>query len=233
MSLKIEQDHNRFKDIIRGKVKKNLRKYISQSDMIGKKGKKFVNIPVPQIDLPRFKYGNNQGGVGQGDGEEGDHIGQGDGKDGGIGQAGEAAGKHITEVEVTFDELADMLAEELELPRIEPKGNNALDSTYNKYTGIRRTGPESLHHYRRTFKEALKRQIASGTYNKDNPIIIPIKEDKRYKSWKTVTKPLSNALILYMMDVSGSMWDEQKNIVRTIMMELKLVILFMMQLHKK
>ena len=213
--MKIEQDHNRFKDIVRGRIKKNLRKYISHSDMIGKKGKEFVNIPVPQIDLPKFKYGKNQGGIGQGEGQEGDPVGQGDGDEGGIGQAGEGAGQHLTEVEVSFDELADMLAEELELPRIEPRGNKQLESKYDKYTGIRRTGPESLHHYKRTFKEALKRQISLGTYNPDKPVIIPIKDDKRYKSWNTITEPQSNALIVYMMDVSGSMWDEQKNIVRT------------------
>ena len=43
---------------------------------------------------------------------------------------------------------------------------------------------------------------------------MPIHEDKRYLSWKTKAKPESNALILYMMDVSGSMGDEQKEIVR-------------------
>jgi uncharacterized sporulation protein YeaH/YhbH (DUF444 family) len=213
--MKIEQDHNRFKEIIRGKIKKNLRKYISHSDMIGKKGKEYVNIPVPQIDLPRFKYGKNNKGLGQGEGNEGDQIGEGEEGQGGIGQAGEAPGKHLVDVEVTFEELAEMLAEELELPRIEPKGNKSLDSTFDKYSGIRRTGPESLHHFKRTFQQALKRHIASRTYDPENPVIIPIKDDKRYKSWKTISVPKSNALILYMMDVSGSMWDEQKNIVRT------------------
>ena len=43
---------------------------------------------------------------------------------------------------------------------------------------------------------------------------MPIHEDKRYLSWKTKQKPESNAVILYMMDVSGSMGDEQKEIVR-------------------
>src|SRR5207244_12245293 len=47
-----------------------------------------------------------------------------------------------------------------------------------------------------------------------NPYIVPIHEDKRFLSWKTKQRPESNALILYMMDVSGSMGDEQKEIVR-------------------
>jgi uncharacterized protein len=60
----------------------------------------------------------------------------------------------------------------------------------------------------------LKRQITAGTYNPGNPYIVPIHEDKRYLSWNTKTKPESTALIVYMMDVSGSMGDEQKEIVR-------------------
>ena len=75
-------------------------------------------------------------------------------------------------------------------------------------------GPETLRHFRRTFKQALLRQIAQGTYDKANPIIVPVREDKRYRSWKTDSMPQSNAVIIYMMDVSGSMGDEQKEIVR-------------------
>ncbi|HTM46149.1 MAG TPA: DUF444 family protein, partial [Polyangiaceae bacterium] len=76
MSLKIDQDHSRFRNIVRGKIRQNLRRYISQGDMLGRKGKDLVSIPIPQIDIPRFLYGNKQtGGVGQGDGEAGDPIG--------------------------------------------------------------------------------------------------------------------------------------------------------------
>ncbi len=45
-------------------------------------------------------------------------------------------------------------------------------------------------------------------------MIIPIREDMRYRSWKTEEEPDANAVIIYMMDVSGSMGDEQKEIVR-------------------
>ncbi len=36
----------------------------------------------------------------------------------------------------------------------------------------------------------------------------------RYRSWKTEEEPIANAVIVYMMDVSGSMGDEQEEIVR-------------------
>jgi hypothetical protein len=61
----------------------------------------------------------------------------------------------------------------------------------------------------------LKRQIISGLYDPKNPVIVPIKRDFRFRTWKNIQKPQNNALIVYMMDVSGSMGDEQKEIVRT------------------
>jgi len=117
-------------------------------------------------------------------------------------------------VEVSLDELAQILSEELELPRIENKGKKNLKSKSYKYTGILKQGPESLKHFKRTYKEALKRAISEGSYNPKNPVIIPIKEDKRYRSFKITNNPQTNAVILYMMDVSGSMGDEQKELVR-------------------
>jgi uncharacterized sporulation protein YeaH/YhbH (DUF444 family) len=61
---KIERDHQRFRKLVRGKVKSNLSKYISRGEMIGKKGKDLVSIPLPQIEVPQFRYGSKgSGGV--------------------------------------------------------------------------------------------------------------------------------------------------------------------------
>jgi hypothetical protein len=210
---KIDRDQQRFRKIVRGKVKSNLSKYISRGEMIGKKGNDLVSIPLPQIEIPQFRYGQKgSGGVGQGEGDPGTLLGPpkpGDGQ-----KAGDQPGGHILEVEMSLEELADILGEELELPRIQPKGKKNILTTRDKYTGIRQAGPESLRHFKRTFKRALRRQIISGTYTPDEPVVIPVREDKQYRSWKEVPLPQSNACIIYMMDVSGSMTDEQKEIVR-------------------
>jgi len=215
MSLRISNDHARFKDIVRGKIKQNLKNYIKKGELIGKQGKDQITIPVPRIDLPQFRFGEkNQGGVGQGDGEPGDPVsGQPQQGDGQPGDAGNDAGEHGLEVEVTLDELADMLGEELELPRIEPKGSKMVSERI-RYSGVTTVGPESLRHFKRTFKAALRRQISMGTYTPDRPVIIPIRDDRRYRTWRVIEKPQSNAVIIYMMDVSGSMGEEQKEIVR-------------------
>ncbi len=214
--MKIDQDHGRFRQIVRGKVRQNLRKYISSGELIGRKGKETVSIPLPQIDIPRFRFGDKQaGGVGQGDGDAGDPVdggeeGQGQGK----GKAGKEGGEHSVEVDITLDELADILGEELQLPNILDKGKSKISNAHDRYSGIRRAGPESLRHFKRTYREALKRMIASGTFDAARPVVVPVPDDKRFRSWKTVNEPVANAVIVYMMDVSGSMGDEQKEIVR-------------------
>jgi len=215
MSIRrVERDLNRFRQIVRGKIKKDLRKYMSQGEMIGRQGRKYVSIPMPQIELPQFRYGAKQGGgVGQGDGEVGDPIGQGDAQQG-QGEAGSEPGQHIIEVDVSLEELAQILGEELQLPNIEPRGKKNIISRKDKYSGIRRVGPDSLRHFKRTYREALKRQISSGEYNPADPIVVPIRQDMRYRSWKETLMPESNAVIIYMMDVSGSMGTEQKELVR-------------------
>ncbi len=214
MSLRIGQDHARFKKIVRGQVRDNLRKYISKGELIGKHGKEVVSIPVPRVDIPRLRFTDQQqGGVAQGDGKAGDSLGKGKSKPG-SGKAGEQAGEHIMEAEISMSELADILGEELELPNIEPKGRNEIVQRKDRYRGIRRVGPNALMHFKRSYRQALRRQIAMGSYDPTRPVIIPVREDLRFKSWKTDETTATNAAIIYMMDVSGSMGDEQKETVR-------------------
>ena len=113
--LNIDPDRARFRDIIKGRVRKDLRKYMSSREMIGRKGKNTVSIPLPQIGLPRFRYGENKGGVGQGEGDEGDGAGQGQ-------KAGDKPGEHVLEVELTIEELAELLGEEPETIDVESVG---------------------------------------------------------------------------------------------------------------
>ena len=118
MVLNIEQDYLRFRQIVRGKIKQDLKKYISQGELIGKKGKDFVSIPIPQIEMPNFRFGRrNTGGVGQGEGEPGTAAGARRCRRRRQRARPETLpARHILEVDLTMEELAQILAEELELP---------------------------------------------------------------------------------------------------------------------
>ncbi len=209
----MDNDWNRFNKILKGRVRKDLKGYLGKTDLFARKGDEVVKIPVPQIEIPHFRFGQN-GGVGQGDGDIGDSLTPGERKPGSGGEAGDLEGEHFTEAEVTIDELARMLGEELGLPNIEPKGEDKIISEKYRVKGISSVGPETLRHFRRGYMRALKRQIATSTYNPLDPQVIPIREDMRYKALERVPSPLSNAVLIYMMDVSGSMGEEQKRLVR-------------------
>jgi uncharacterized sporulation protein YeaH/YhbH (DUF444 family) len=203
---RVDQDVARFRRIVKGEIRENLKRYVARGDLIARQGDRTVSVPLPQIDLPKFTFGDRGGGgVGQGEGEAGDDVGK---------EAGEDEGKHSLEVEVSIEELAQILGEELELPRIKPRGTQQVEADLKRYRSIRRTGPRSLRHFKRTYRHALRRQVMLGTYDAKRPVIVPIPEDERFRSYEIQRVPDSSAVILYMMDVSGSMGNEQKEIVR-------------------
>lgn len=217
MFAKIESDRHRFDQIVQGKIRENLHKYISHGEMIGRQDGDLISIPIPHLEVPDFRYGDNgSGGVGQGNGEIGQPISKGNGEKEGQGTAGShPGGGHFLEVEISLEKLAEILGEELEFPRIEPKGQAKICQQRTKYNSIRRTGPESFRHFKRTYMRALRRQISTGTYQPEEPFIVPIREDKNYRSWTLSEEPEMNAVVIYLMDVSGSMTEDQKKIVRT------------------
>jgi len=166
-----------------------------------------VSIPIPHLETPHFIHDPGGQGVGQGDGEAGEGAGEGQ-------KAGCDAGQHMLEAEFTIEELATMLGDALELPRIEPKGADELDARGGQYTGISTVGPESLRHFKRSYRQALRRMVSSGSYDPRNPRVVLDRADRRYRAWKPKPKPSANAVIVYVMDVSGSMGADQKELVR-------------------
>ncbi len=207
----IKSDHQRFKNIVKGKVKEDLKKHITNDELIGKQEDKFIKIPIHRIEIPHFKFGKGEeNGVGMG----GDESGQGQGQPQNGQQASNETGEHQL-AEFSVDEIVSLLGEELNLPRIQPKGNKTQTVVEGfKYSSRANQGPEGLKHFKSTYKKSLKRLISSGTYDPLEPIVVPVKADKVYKSYKPITKPKSQAVIFFLMDVSGSMGHEQKSIVK-------------------
>lgn len=156
----------------------------------------------PGTPLGRVQRGRGKGKGGKnGDGDDDDPE-----KSAGLGR-----GSDLIKVEISPEELMELFREILNLPWIQPKGTRKIKTEQWKYTDIRRQGPQSLLHRRRTMKEAMKRVLATG---KPGAKTIPIREDMRYKMPEKVIKPKNNAVIFYMMDVSGSMGVEERRIVR-------------------
>ena len=75
MALRIHQDHQRFRQIVKGQIREDLRRFLTRGELLGKEGKHLISIPIRGIDIPNFRYGDNEdGGVGQGKGKPGDPV---------------------------------------------------------------------------------------------------------------------------------------------------------------
>ena len=42
MVLKIEKDHQRFRQIVKGRIREDLRKFLTKGELIGKEGKHLI-----------------------------------------------------------------------------------------------------------------------------------------------------------------------------------------------
>ena len=62
MANRIDLDHSRFRNIVRGAIRRDLRKHIANGALTARHGAKTVKIPVPQIELPKFRFGSNDSG---------------------------------------------------------------------------------------------------------------------------------------------------------------------------
>ena len=215
---RIDSDHKDFRDVVSGKIRKALKKFVKNGTMFknrGKNGK--VQITIPRIDIPHIVYGENNSGVGRGNAKPGDVVGKDDPQNGKGNQAGQDEGEGIV-VNLDMEDLLQFMQDELQLPNLKPREDDFIDEVKIRYNNISLVGPESLRHTRRTMLTALKRLCATGEINKLHEIpgykdpvklITPINSDKRYRQHKEIKLPSSNALIVYARDGSASM-DQAK-----------------------
>jgi uncharacterized sporulation protein YeaH/YhbH (DUF444 family) len=196
-------DQERHKERIKDAIKKNLGSIVSNESIILSNGRKTVKVPMRALDEYKFRFDyRKRKHVGQGDGNTkvGDVIGRENQQGQGSGQAGDSPGQDYYEAEVDIDEIAALIFEDLQLPFLEEKSKQAIQSKTTKFTEIRRTGVLSNLDKRRTIMENIRRQARDKGKARLGPIK---KEDLRFKSWEEEIKYESNAVVMAMMDVSG------------------------------
>lgn len=205
------RDIARHNQKVQGAIRENLSEVISREDIVTSDGRKLIKIPVKGVELPHFRfdpYTREQIGQGQGNTQPGTILGE-EGAEGK--KAGNAPGTDIYETEITVDELIDLAFEELGLPNLENKGRQRLTETDLVYDTIRKKGPQANLDKKRTLVEAFKRNALLGKPSWK----IDTNQDPRYKSWEEIQRPIKNAVVLAMRDVSGSMGENEAYISRT------------------
>ncbi len=210
-------DQERHKERVKDAIKKNLGSIVSNESIILSNGRKTVKIPMRSLDEYKFRFDyrkRNQVGQGDGNTKVGDVIGregqQGQGQ--GSGEAGSSPGQDYYEADINIDEIAALIFEDLHLPYLEEKAKQAVQAKTTKFTEIRRVGVMSNLDKRRTIMENIRRTAREQGQAKIGKFR---KEDMRYKSWEEEFKYESNAVVISMMDVSGSMGEFKKYIARS------------------
>ncbi|CAH0117794.1 MULTISPECIES: sporulation protein YhbH [unclassified Paenibacillus] len=209
------QDQSRHQQKVREAIKQNLPDLVTEENIIMSDGKQIIKVPIRSLDEYRFIYNYNKSKhVGQGDGDSqvGDVLGTDPAQSPGKGDtAGNQPGSDIIEAEVSIAELEELLFEELELPHLEDKDKEQLETTDIRFNDVRKKGIMSNIDKKRTILENLRRNAITG-----NPGIHGISpEDLRFKTWEDIVTSHSSAVIIAMMDTSGSMGSFEKYCARS------------------
>ena len=220
-------DRSRHKKKIEKAIKEGVYDIVSDESIIGQDGKKKIRIPVKGIKEYRFVYGENENNKkvgsaagknvkrGQSISRRSNKPGQGQKPD----KAGKDEGEEIYEVEITLEELAAYLFDDLNLPELQKKRFKNIIGEKFKRQGYRSEGIRPRLSKKETLKNKIRRQKASertGAYDPESGERFPFhNNDLKYHHIKSKPHENSNAVIFFMMDVSGSMTKRKKYIARS------------------
>lgn len=232
------EDRRRHKELVEESIKKNIGSIIAEESIIGQSKDKKIKIPIRGIKEYQFVYGNNSPSAGSGDGSEkrGDRIGQEKAGKKGDGSAGNQEGEDIYETEITIEELINYLFDDLNLPDIDKKKLADLESIRSfKNLGYQRKGIPPRLAKKRSVIEKIKRKqgyLRNHRVSEDSELLeenrepsvrgdiekkrFPFMEDDlRYRRVREDYKKDFNAVVICIMDVSGSMDQTKKYLARS------------------
>jgi len=228
-------DRARHRTKVRESIRDNIADIIAEESIIGKDRDRIIKVPIRGIREYRFVYGDNEPGVGQGDGESeaGQVVGKAKDKGQGEGKAGDQAGSDYYETDVTLEELIEIMFEDLELPDLERKALRQIEALrFAKRKGYRSVGIRIRLDKKRTVKERVRRKMAvehrreleaqaaappgESPMSPPEPRRFPFHDgDLVYRHMITDVRKESNAVVLCLMDTSGSMDTMKKYLARS------------------
>ncbi len=181
----IARDVQRHRERLKDALREKLPEVVASEDIITAPSGRRLRVPVRFLDDMRFRparpardAGGSASGLLPGDGHR----------------------EPTMEVGLTLEELADLLFEELRLPRLRPKVGDSEDEV--RVEGIRPQGPPARLDKRRTLLEHLK---GDGVWRP---------EHMRYRDLSVRPREVARAVVVFVRDASGSMDDSKRYRVR-------------------
>ncbi|MCI0654363.1 MAG: sporulation protein YhbH [Methylococcaceae bacterium] len=213
-------DRQRHREKVLESIRDNISDLIAEEAIIGQSSDRIIKIPIRSIREYRFIYGKNSPGVGAGDGntEEGQVVGRARGQEPGPGPAGNQPGIDYYETDVTLDELINIMFEDLALPDLEQKRlRQVLSERTFKRRGYRQVGVHAHLDKKRSARARVRRKMASKrvAVERSDGRFPFHQDDLKYRHRVPDMKPSSNAVVICIMDTSGSMDTMKKYLARS------------------
>jgi sporulation protein YhbH len=205
------RDWLRHNEKVRRAVREKLPEVLANADIFGGDASRTVKVPVRLLEHFRFRLREAEeiNGAGQGDVKPGDKLGRpGQQQDDGQSQGGNNEGGVQLVLELKIDDIVDWLWEELKLPNLQAKSGATQDDDYTR-EGWSRRGVRSRLDRRRSMKESLKRRAVDPA----GPAFTD--EDLRFRQLVMRRQPATQAVIFFVMDVSSSMRDRDRQLAKT------------------
>lgn len=219
---RVASDRRRHKSKIDKAIREGIHHIVADESIIGSNGKQKFRIPVRGIKEHRFVYGDNGKQVGSAPGRDvsrGQKIG---GKEkpnpGRPDKPGSQSGEEYYDVEMNLDELAQYLFSDLGLPDLQKKQLANIESKKLKRSGYRPEGIQPRLDRKKSAIARIKRMKAAGfdPENAEEDETFPFHEDDLvYRHFKLKQEPNTNAVVFFIMDVSGSMDQNKKFLARS------------------
>jgi sporulation protein YhbH len=192
-----QQDQTRHQQKVKEAVKQRLHELITDESLILSDGTKPIKVPIHSLEQYRFLFNLHK--------RKHASLGGDDSK------AGDAAGEDLYEVEVEFEDLEDVLFEDWAMPNLHRREHQQLETEQTRFTDVRKVGMTANLDRKRTLLENFKRNATRGSpgFGGFTP------DDLRYKTWEPTVKHESSAVIIAMMDTSGSMGVFEKYCARS------------------
>ncbi len=212
------RDQARHQQKIREVLKERLPELIAEDAIVTGGPDSIVRVPIRSLQQFKFRYHPGQGnrvGQDQGQARPGDVLAKAQppaptSSTGSL--PADNPGFDYYETDVTVDEIAGLLFDELGLPSLKPNAVAPIPSPVWQFQDINKKGLMGNLDRKRSLKENLLRNARRGQAR-----VGPwLAEDLRFKTWADQTRPDNQAVVIAMRDISGSMGDFKKRMARSV-----------------
>jgi uncharacterized sporulation protein YeaH/YhbH (DUF444 family) len=201
---------------VREAVEQSLPNMISDPDLLSRGNGKMVQVPVRLLEHARFRLRDPESETGAGQGAAQAQPGQvmrpgapQPGQEPGEGKGGSGQGEVRFVLELKVDDIVDYLWEKMKLPELKPRQSPSMDDAELVREGWDKRGARSRLDRRRTVKEAVKRR---SIQHDPAPFT---NDDLRFRQLVRRPRPATNAVVIFAIDVSGSMGEAERQLAKT------------------